>query len=360
MGTVFDYLDWRGDISFGEVGLCEIDGLILSAICYVDFEGIVPTKFDERPIALLNAAKAYLRAHKGEKVYMGAILPPSILTLLAKAAKTKRFAGVRLIGYVNNVDEDAETQFCALCYLLDDGSVFVAYRGTDDTLVGWKENFNMSFMDAVPAQISAAEYMNAAGKINVGKIYTGGHSKGGNLAFYATVKCEEAVRERIITSYSYDGPGFSQSFIDGDDYKAVRHKLRSLIPQSSIVGLLLEQEDSYEVVKSTESGLMQHDPFSWELLGSSLIRLDRITEESRWIDQKLKELLDDMDAKQREELVKAVYDTLSATSATTLTDINTDKKKLIKAWGGLSEENKAIVTRSIKILLKESVKKKKS
>lgn len=360
MGTVFDYLDWRGDISFGEVGPCEIDGLILSAICYVDFDGIVPSEFLEKPIALLNAAKTYLRAHKGEKAYMGAILPPAILTLLAKAAKTKRFAGVRLIGYVNNVDEDAETQFCALSYLLDDGSIFVAYRGTDDTLVGWKENFNMSFMDAVPAQISAAEYMNAAGKITVGKIYVGGHSKGGNLAFYATVKCSETVRERIITSYSYDGPGFSQGFIDGDDYKAVRHKLRSLIPQSSVVGLLLEQEDNYEVVKSNEVGLMQHDPFSWEMLGSSLIRLDKITEESRLIDQKFKEILDDMDAKQKEELVKAIYDTLSATSATTLTDINTDKKKLIKAWGGLSEENKAIVTKSIKLLIRESVKKKKS
>ena len=295
MGTVFDYLDWRGDISFGEVGLGEVDALILSSICYVDFENIVPSAFDKKPIPLLTAAKSYLRAHKGEKAYMGAIIPSSVLTLLAKAAKTKRFAGVRLLGYLNRVNKDEETQFCALSFLLDDGSLFIAYRGTDDTLIGWKENFNMSFMDAIPAQLSAVEYLNAAGGVTAGRINVGGHSKGGNLAFFASVRCNEAVKERIGTAFSYDGPGFTQRFIDSDDYQSAKGKLRSLIPESSIVGLLLEQEDTYEVVKSTESGLMQHDPFSWEILGASFIKLDDVTKESKLIDKKITEILEDIE-----------------------------------------------------------------
>ena len=360
MASVFDYLDWRGDITFGEVSLGEVDSLILSAICYVDFEGIVPSGFGEKPITLINAARSYLRAHKGEKVYIGAILPPAILTLLAKAAKTKRFGGIRLIGYINNIDKETQTQFCALSFLLDDGSLYVAYRGTDDTLVGWKENFNMSFMEAVPAQLAAVDYLDSASKLTEGNIIVGGHSKGGNLAVYATVKCSAETNEKIIKSYSNDGPGFSKTFIEGEDYQRTKHKIKTLIPQSSVVGLLLEHEETYEVVMSNEVGLMQHDPFSWEVLGGGFIKMDSITEESRSIDQKLKAWLSEMDPKQREEFVDAVYETLSATNATTLTDINTDKIKLIKAWGNLSDENKAIVTKSIKLLLKESTRKKKN
>ena len=253
MASVFDYLDWRGDITFGEVGLGEIDSLILSAICYVDFFEIVPADMEGKPVSMLSAARAYLRAHKGEKAYVGAILPPSILTLLAKAAKTKRFANVRLVGYVNNVDPETQTQFSALSFLLDDGSVFVAYRGTDDTLVGWKENFNMSFMDSVPAQESAVEYINRAAKLSAGNLYAGGHSKGGNLAVYATVKSEESVRERIVRTYSHDGPGFSAGFIESELYQSIKHKIVTLIPQSSVVGLLLEHEETYEVVKSNQT-----------------------------------------------------------------------------------------------------------
>ena len=360
MASVFDYLDWRGDITFCEVGLNEADSLILSAICYVDFEEIVPAGLDQKPISLLNAARAYLRAHKGEKAYMGAILPPAILTLLAKAAKTKRFSGIKLTGYVNHVDSETQTQFCAISFLLEDGSLYVAYRGTDDTLIGWKENFNMSFMEAVPAQLSAVEYLNAAQTLTNGKIYVGGHSKGGNLAVYATVKGSAAAREKIVRTYNSDGPGFSKDFIESEDYQGIKHKITTLIPQSSVVGLLLEHEENYEVVKSNEVGLMQHDPFSWEVLGGGFIKLDSITEESRSIDRRLKAWLAEMDVKQREEFVDAVYETLSATNATTLTDINTDKIKLIKAWGNLSDENKAIVTKSIKLLLKESTKRKKN
>ena len=359
MASVFDYLDWRGDITFSEVGLSEVDSLILSSICYVDFDSIVPEEFNEKPVSLRAAARQYLTAHKGEQAYIGAIIPPATLKLLAKAAKTKRFAGIGLVGYVNHVDSETQKQFSALSYLLDDGTLFVAYRGTDDSLVGWKENFNMSFMEAIPAQLEAVEYIKSAAALTVGRIFVGGHSKGGNLAVYATVKAPADVKERIVLAYSNDGPGFSRKFIDSADYQSIKAKIRTIIPQSSVVGMLLEHEDTYEVVKSNQTGLMQHDSFSWEVLGNSFVRLDGVTEESRSIDRTLKGWLSEMDAKQREEFVDAIYETLSATNATTLTDISTDKIKLLRAYNNLSDENKNIVTKSIKLLLKETVKRKK-
>ena len=356
MPTVFDYLDWRGDISFSEVAPNEVDSLILSIISYVDFDNIVPESHAEKPIQLLSAARSYLRAHKGEPAYIGAIVPPATLTLLAKAAKTKRFGYVKMLGYVNNVNPETQTQFSAVTYLLDGENIFVAYRGTDDSLIGWKENFNMSFMSPVPAQTEAVNYLKKAADSTKGKIFIGGHSKGGNLAVYATVKTTPEIKGRIVSTYNNDGPGFDTDFIEGLDYQNIKGKIRTLVPQSSVVGMLLEHEETYEVVKSTQTGLLQHDSFSWEVLGSKFIYLDSITEESRRIDQTLKNWLSDMDASQREEFVDAIYDTLAATNATTLTDISTDKIKLLRAWNNLNEENKALVMKSIRLLFKENLK----
>ncbi|MBO5415290.1 MAG: DUF2974 domain-containing protein [Clostridia bacterium] len=359
MATLFDYLDWRGDITFGEVGLNEVDSLILSMICYIDFDGIVPEKHDEKSIQLLAAARQYLRNHKGEQAYLGAILPPTLVTLLAKAAKTKRFGTLRLCGYVNRVNPETQIQFSALTYLLGNQNIYVSYRGTDDTLVGWKENFNMSFMEAVPAQLEAVKYLEKAAAIAQGGIYTGGHSKGGNLAVYATTKCSPETKEKIIMTYNNDGPGFSRNFISAPDYQSIKGKIRTLVPESSIVGMLLEHEETYEVVKSVQVGIMQHDSFSWEVLGSKFIHLNTISDESRKIDRTLKNWLNEMDSKQREDFVEAVYETLIATNASTLTDISTDKIKLLRAWNGLSEENRAIVMKSIRLLFKENLKLRK-
>ena len=217
----------------------------------------------------------------------------------------------------------------------------------------------MSFMDAVPAQLEAVNYLENAARAHEGGIWSGGHSKGGNLAVFATVKAPPSVKERIITTFNNDGPGFNTNFIESIDYQNMKGNIRTIIPESSVVGLLLEHEETYEVIKSTQTGLLQHDPFSWQLLGSKFIYLNSISKESRQIDKTLKGWLRDMDMTQRAEFVDAVYETLSATSATTLTDISTDKFKLLKAWGNLSEENKNIIMKSIKLLFKSTRAKKK-
>ncbi len=358
MPNVFDYLDWRGDITIPELPLGEVDSLILSMICYIDFDDIIPEDHSAS-VQFLSAAKQYLRRHRGEQAYIGAIVPPSVVTLLAKAAKTKRFGNMRLSGYVNLIDHENEAQFSAITFQLGDGSFCVAYRGTDDTLVGWKENFNMSFMETVPAQAEAVKYLDYAASALSGGIYVSGHSKGGNLAVYASVRSTAATKERIIQTYNNDGPGFNIDFIESPDYQYMKRKIRTLIPESSVVGLLLEHEETYEVVKSSQTGIMQHDAFSWELLGGKFIYLDSVSDESLRIDKALKGWLAEMDMAQRAEFVDAVYETLSSTNATTLTDIVTDKIKLLKAWNNLNEDNKSIITKSLKILFKEMKKNKK-
>jgi len=356
MANMLDYIDWRGDLTFSEAPFCEVDSLILSQICYVDFENIVSRSFN-KPIMLSSAAKAYLRRHAGEKAYLGAIVPAEIITLMSKAAHSKRFSRIRLCGHINIVSDDLQMQFSATTFLLRDDMIFVAYRGTDDTIIGWKENFNMSFMHPVPAQTEAVTYLDAAAATRAEKnIYVGGHSKGGNLAVYALAKCADETKERVVLAYNHDGPGFSREFIEGLDYDAVRSKICTILPQTAVVGMLLEHEERYDVVKSNQAGLFQHDSFSWEVMGPNFIHLDTVTKESKLIDKTIKEWLSEMPAEEREDFVEKLYASLSAQGAKTLTDLNTDKTKIIKMWSGLDSGARSTAMKYIKLLFTETAK----
>ncbi len=357
MANVMDYIDWRGDLEFSQVPLCEVDNLILSALCYIDFEGAIPPTFDESVI-FNTAAKDYLKQHRGEKVYLGAIVPPQIVALMARAAKSRRFGRIRACGYVNYVSDESETQFSALTYLLDEESVFIAFRGTDDTIIGWKENFNMSFIHPVPAQIAAAAYLKEAVATLGGnkKFYVGGHSKGGNLAVYSLVKSDAQTNAKVQRAFNNDGPGFTKEFIESEEYGVSKERITTIIPQSSVVGMLLEHEESYEVVKSSQAGLLQHDALSWEVMGGKFIHLDTVTDESKFIDRTIKQWLGEMTTEDRETFVSNLFDSLISTNAKTLTDLNDDRKKLRQAWNGLDADTRNTVFKCVKLLLKEKTK----
>lgn len=357
MGTLFDYLDWRGDIPFSTIGVGEIDNMIFSQICYVDFKRIVPASPEARPVNFLSAAKRYVQAHKGEPINLGAIMPPEVVGITTKAARSVRFSSTSMIGYVNRISNNDEKQFSAVTFLIGDDSMFVAFRGTDDTIVGWKESFNMSFMSPIPAQTEAVEYLqNMADAFPDRKIYVGGHSKGGNLAVYSAVKCRADVNGRIIAVYNNDGPGFDRQFIESEEYVATRERIHTIVPQSSIVGMLLEHEDNYDVVKSTMSGLLQHNAFSWEIIGNRFVRNDTVTAESKRIDKTLKRWMNEMPVEQRKKTVDSLYEILASTNVKTLTDLNADKLKLIKAWNSLDADSRKFIRRCITLIVKNTKK----
>lgn len=361
MRTLFDYLDWRGDITFDEYPPCEVDSLIFSQICYLNFYKIVPTSVSAKGCSLLAAVKRYVNAHKGERDQLGLIMPPQTITLAVKAARSKRFSTLRAVGHVNHVDEDGEKQFSATTFLMGEDACFVAFRGTDDTIVGWKESLNMSFMLPIPAQTEALEYLRSVGEAYPDrKIYAAGHSKGGNLAVYSAVCCPREIQDRIAAVYNLDGPGFDKEFIASEEYLEIRERIKTLVPQSSIVGMMLEHEENYEVVKSHQSGLLQHNGFNWEVMGGRFLRTDGITDQSRYIDVTLKQWLSEMTTEERKRVIDALYDILSSTNAKTLTDLSADKLKLIKAWGTLDAESKRVIKRIVGLVLKRKVKAEKT
>ena len=311
MGDILDYISWRGDLSWARSPFCPVDALALSALAYIHFEGVVPEGLDS-PIPLRQAAERYLALPPGRR---GRFRCGRDLALLRALGEAPRFAGAELCCRAGRFAPEEETQFAALAVLLGDGSAYLAFRGTDATLVGWKEDFNMSFMDLVPAQILAAEYAGGFAGGFPGPLRLGGHSKGGNLAVVGAALCPVKVRDRVEVVYSFDGPGFNPYLLARPGYQELRTRIRSFVPRSSVVGLLLTHEEPHTVVQSSQQGLFQHDLYSWQILGPDFLRLEEVDAGSRLIDRALKDWLAGLTRQERETVVDTLYGLLSCQDA---------------------------------------------
>ncbi len=314
MGSLFDYLSWRGDLTLDQVPFGPVDGLILSALSYVHFDGLVPGQPDA-PVLLGRAAENYLTLPDARR---GRCRCEKDLKLLRALADTPRFARLKLCGYADRFVPKEETQFAALAVLLGDDSAYLAFRGTDGTLVGWKEDFNLSFLDVVPAQLEAAGYIQDFAAAFPGTLRLGGHSKGGNLAVAGGALSTMKVRDRIESVWSFDGPGLNAYLLARQGYQELLTRIRSFVPKSSVVGLLLAHEEPHTVVDSDQEGLFQHDLYSWQVLGPDFVRLEEVTAGSRLIDRTLKNWLAGLNTQQRETVADTLYELLSSGEAKTV------------------------------------------
>lgn len=359
MATLFDYLDWRGDLTFTEAPLNEVDSLIFSLLSYLDLKEIVPEDHHGGTIPIKAAANSFFaRNPDPKKISLGVIIPKETVKLFRTVKNKKRFRNVEVGAYVNMIDTQKQMQFSATTFYLPDATMLVAYRGTDDTLVGWKEDFNMSFLPVVPAQIAATEYLNRAADHFQGNIRVTGHSKGGNLAVYAAVHCRKDVKSRLLCVWSNDGPGFGEGTLNDPDYIEMRPIIKSIVPQSSVVGMLLEHDENYTVIKSRHAGLFQHNGFTWDIMGGSFVHLKTVTNESRRIDRTLNEWVKKMTPEQREQFVEALFQMLSVdNTAETLTDlVSLIKKRGLKKNVALDPHVRQTLQKMLGVLIEMNTK----
>lgn len=316
MANVLDYLQWRGDLPFSVDPLHPVDALIFSALAYISYGG--QTAFQPGiPITLKQAADTFFGMDDHEK----RVRVKNDLELLRKAADTKRFGQTKLFFFRELLLEEEQTQFAAATFLLDDGTAFLAFRGTDDSLVGWKEDFNMSFQQTVPAQRMALDYTREVAAEFDGLLRLGGHSKGGNLAVFAAARSSCLVRNRILEVYNNDGPGFTEYMMGDPGYLEVVPRIHTYVPQSSVIGMLLEHEEPYTVIKSKQVGLLQHELYSWEVLGPDFLPMEEITADSRFLNLTIKNWVSGMSVQDRNVLVDTMYDLLSSGDVETALDI---------------------------------------
>ncbi len=352
LATMFEYLKWRGDLTFTQDPPNAVDALIFSALIYIHYGGSVEA-CPEMPVSLRMAAEEFFALPDHES----RMRVKNDLSLLHEAAKTTRFGFARLVNYRNMLIPEQETQFAAVTFLLDDGSAFVAFRGTDNTLVGWKEDFNMTFQQTVPAQRMAQQYIRELAAEYGVPMRLAGHSKGGNLAVFAAARSSPMVQQQILDVYNHDGPGFTKYMMGDPGYLAMVPRIHTFVPQSSVIGMLLEHEEAYTVIRSKTVSLLQHDPYSWELMGREFIPMQEITEESRFVDAALKTWFADMTNQERNQLVDAMFALLGTGGVENALDIFHPKniRNYLKTL--ISDENtRRILSEEFQGLL-EAVKK---
>lgn len=311
MGNIISYLKWRGDIGFAEKGFCDADNLVLAALAYVDLSGIVPEK--EGQITVCEAAGRYFGYRMPDK-------ENTCESVLYYMAQSVRFSKAVLSRYREKKDEKALTQYASLQIALEDGTNYLAFRGTDDSIVGWREDFSISYT-VVPAQKEAAEFLKEAIGLEDRPCRVGGHSKGGNLAVYGAMMCPPKIQEKILCVYNNDGPGICSDMLDEEGYGGIRDKIVRIIPGFSVIGMLFAPKITPVIVKSSANGLIQHDILTWQMEGDALCILPEPEEKSRFYNQIFDQWIASADMEQREIFTRDFFDALEADGARNISEI---------------------------------------
>lgn len=345
MAGMVEYLQWRGDIPPGIAPFNDVDWLILARLVYLPFEDIVA--FDTS-VGLVDAVEALLNTPQR-------IVRPEDFALLSQLVRSVRFAPMRLLRYVSHWDAVQEKQFAALTVDVGDTLRCVLFRGTDNTLVGWKEDLNMTFMTRIPSQLEAAAYLDGAYTPDR-RFIVAGHSKGGNLAVYAAAFANPVVQDQIDKIYSFDGPGFHKEILISAGYGRINSRICAFVPQTSVIGMLLDHEADYTIVHSTQSGLMQHDMYSWQTLPDGFVCLDTVTGASRFIDRTLHDWLLSVEPAQRAAFVDAMFQVLENVQGDSVQSVLSNKYKslhaVVRAVRGMDPQMRKPLMRALGALLK--------
>ena len=318
MGNIMDYIEWRGDLSFAQSEFNEVDNLILACFSYIDLDGL-PEAASQKGIEIKALTEKFLQLHTAEELKKDKSFIRFAPFMMFEMAKTERFGTCVICNYVNEIVASEAQQFSAVEILLDDGSSYISFRGTDDTIIGWKEDFNLS-TGVVPAQQRAVEYLQKTAESSQRMFRIGGHSKGGNLAVYGAVKCSE-IHSRILQIYSNDGPGFSEEFLKLPETQLLLPKITRIIPQYSIIGTLLEHAKEPVIVSSSNKGLIQHDGFSWEIKGAHFIRKKELSKRAETFIQILHKWIDGMNVEQRKILIEDLFAAIEASGYENLSEV---------------------------------------
>ncbi|WP_149556049.1 DUF2974 domain-containing protein [Streptococcus cristatus] len=351
MGIIFDYLDQVAYDSIYDTPFNELDMLMLTEITYLPFDQIVSDQMSpDCTCRLFEAA---------EKVPqdLSMLVTKNRLKLLEKVASSTRFKNIKLMGYVNDIDPDVQKQFAAMIFKIKPDSYVLTFRGTDDSIIGWKEDFHMTYMDQVPAQKTAVNYLRKAMDALPGQFILTGHSKGGNLASYAASQIEPEYQERIQSIYSYDAPGLNHSVITSQDYQTISDKIKRYIPQGSIVGMMLETPKQAQIVKSTAiGGLAQHDTFTWQISGQTFVLLDNLNPDSLQVDKTLKNWVDSVSDEELKDFFDLFFGLILDAGISSINDLTKleNFNKILAVFenaNALTDQEREMLSRLAKLLV---------
>ena len=329
MANIIDYLKWRGDVPFDVDPFNEVDALVLCELVYANFDGIVPGTSIKDKITVEELCDKFFEKYKKEELLDSKRITKLAPFLLPEMAGSARFGGMKLAGFVNEVDEENQSQFAVCSFYLSDGTIFVAFRGTDDTLVGWKEDFNMCFSTGTGGQVKAVDYLNENFARTMKRLRVGGHSKGGNFALYASAFSKPHIKDAILDVYNFDGPGFIQEILDKKEYNEIIGRVKKFIPDESIIGMMMYTKATVSVVKSDSKGIYQHDPMSWQVVRNHFETVESVSKSSVMIDEIIKTWTTQFDYDKRALFGDIFFSSLVSSGASSMSDITSKKVRSI-------------------------------
>jgi hypothetical protein len=319
--NVISYIKRHGDIPFKKEPLNEIDKLIFALLSYIDYAGIFNGKNKK---TIQDIATIYFSNHHKEK---NIIAIKNSIRILKIIKDETRYKDLLLYNYVyigNNTQ-----QFSAISIEINPSLVYVSFEGTDHLISGWEEDFKMGYKFPVKAQKRAIKYINKYFRFKDCNLIIGGHSKGGNLALVSSMYCKKQVRDKIMNVYSYDGPGLRTIEYNSKRYENIKNKYKLIVPNYSIVGLILKNSNNYTTIKSNSIGLMAHNTFTWQIIGNTFIKT-KISTFSDILDKGIDEWIEMYNKKQKKKFVKEIFNVFKRTNITSLIDIMNNYKLLIK------------------------------
>ena len=349
MPTIFDYLKANQYDSFYDKEFTVLDALALTELAYLPFEDLVPAEISvQNYISLQHLAEQFEEKFQGKYPPLG-MVNAHRLKLLSYLSSFKRYKHIRALGFANDVSLDSQKQFAAITYQIRPKEYLVVFRGTDDSIIGWKEDFHLTYMKEIPAQLAARDYLKEVLDKLDGKVWLAGHSKGGNLATYAACHVETSIQDRVQKVYSFDAPGLHSSIRNSDNFKAIEGKIISIIPENSIVGMMLETPETDLVVKSKTFGLLQHLTFSWEIEGDQFKEVSSVTEDSLQVDQTLKSWTANLSEEELRDFFDLFFGLFIEAGIHRFGDMTVDTagkiQKLIENRKNLSPEQEAMMDR---------------
>ena len=312
MANILDYIMWRGDLSFKNDKLNELDKLIFARMSYLPFKEINFTGKE----TIKDLSTKFMKVKKEKYLW------PVDDKLIEMLGESNRFQNLEVSDYHEIMDEKAEKQYASIVIHLPNNEKYVSFRGTDSSIVGWKEDFNMSFLYNIPSQLEAVKYLNEIGKkYPDSKLIIGGHSKGGNVAVYSAIYAEKTVKSRIKEIINAEGPGFSENVIKDSKYAEIKDRIKTYIPQESIIGRILEHEEDYIVIRSNQKGILQHDIYSWEVGPTFLIQIKEVNHESQMMNNLTNEWFRTTTPEARERVINVLYEVLEKSDVKKTSDI---------------------------------------
>ncbi len=358
MANFNDYLIWRGDIPISKkYPFNEVDSMILARFSYLMFD-----KINMRNKETISSIYKKLVDFKASE-----FLHPDDKNLITNLGNSIRFKNMIVTDHIKNNDKKIDRQFSAITIHINSKELYISYIGTDSTINGWKEDFNMSFMNNLPCQISGKEYLERISKKYKNKlIRLGGHSKGGNVAIYAAVTVDENIQNRIIKIDNFDGPGFHKEFIQKYGNKQIIKKIETFIPQDSIIGRMLGHKEKVTICHSNAKNIYQHFTHSWEVSCDKIVKLDKNTKMSENINNMLIEWLNNTTEEDRKIFVDSVFELFESTNADTFKEINksliNNIPKILSKYKKIPPKERKHISSMIKLFItsyRKSTKKKK-